>query len=86
MSYHLRRLRLHGLIERVPHTLRYEVTDFGLRAALFLTRAHRRVGRRRLGRRRRGRPAGAIRSELRRCLDALESEIDRLATRSRLAA
>ncbi len=42
MSYHLRRLRLHGLIERIPHTHRYEVTDFGLAASVFLTRAHAR--------------------------------------------
>lgn len=38
-SYHLRRLRLHGLIERIPHTHRYSVTGFGLAAAVFLTRA-----------------------------------------------
>ncbi len=42
MSYHLRRLRLHGLIERIPHTHRYSVTDFGLAAAVFLARAHAR--------------------------------------------
>jgi len=42
MTYHLRRLRLHGLIERTPHTLRYRVTDFGLRSALVLTRVHNR--------------------------------------------
>ncbi|MHB8293703.1 MAG: hypothetical protein ACYDH5_03585 [Acidimicrobiales bacterium] len=40
MTYHLRRLRLHGLIERTPHTFRYHVTDQGLRSALVLTRAH----------------------------------------------
>ena len=27
MTYHLRRLRLHGLIERIPGTHRYRVTD-----------------------------------------------------------
>ena len=27
MTYHLRRLRLHGLIERIPETHRYRVTD-----------------------------------------------------------
>ncbi|MGH9083548.1 MAG: hypothetical protein ACRDWN_09410, partial [Acidimicrobiales bacterium] len=42
MSYHLRRLRLHGLIERIPHTHRYNVTDFGLAAAIFLSRAYSR--------------------------------------------
>ena len=29
MTYDLRRLRLHGLIERIPHTRRYTVTDIG---------------------------------------------------------
>ena len=37
-TYDLRRLRLHGLIERIPHTHRYRVTDAGLRLALFLPR------------------------------------------------
>lgn len=40
MTYDLRRLRLHGLIERIPASHRYQVTDFGLRTALFLTRAY----------------------------------------------
>ncbi len=40
MTYDLRRLRLHGLIERVPHTHRYHVTDTGLPTAIFLTRVH----------------------------------------------
>jgi len=43
MSYHLRRLRLHGLIERIPKTHRYRVTDSGWRMALFCTRIHNRV-------------------------------------------
>jgi hypothetical protein len=43
MTYDLRRLRLHGLIERIPHTFRYHVTDTGLRTALFLTRVHDRL-------------------------------------------
>ncbi|MGH9280597.1 MAG: hypothetical protein ACRD12_21210, partial [Acidimicrobiales bacterium] len=84
MSYHLRRLRLHGLIERVPRTFRYEVSDFGLRTAVFLTRAHRRVVvtglAEALG------PDPPLPSQLRRRLDAFQSEMDRLATRSRLAA
>jgi hypothetical protein len=40
MTYDLRRLRQHGLIERIPHTFRYRVTDTGLAHALFLTRLH----------------------------------------------
>ena len=43
MTYDLRRLRLHGLIARIPGSHRYRVTDSGLRTALFLTRIHARV-------------------------------------------
>jgi hypothetical protein len=43
MSYHLRRLRLHGLIQRVPKSHRYRLTDFGLRTAVFCTRAYARI-------------------------------------------
>ena len=42
-TYDLRRLREHGLIERIPHTHRYQVTSTGLRHAMFLTRVHDRV-------------------------------------------
>jgi hypothetical protein len=45
ITYDLRRLRLHGLIERIPHTFRYQVTDAGLRSAHFLTRVHDRLWR-----------------------------------------
>jgi hypothetical protein len=43
MSYELRRLRLHNLIERVPKTHRYRLTDEGLRTALFYTRVYSRI-------------------------------------------
>ena len=43
MTYDLRRLRLHGMIETIPKTHRYRVTPFGLRAALFFTRAYARL-------------------------------------------
>ena len=43
MTYHLRRLRLHGMIERIPRTHRYRVTTQGGRAALFCTRAYNRL-------------------------------------------
>jgi hypothetical protein len=42
-TYDLRRLREHGLIERLPHTHRYQVTTTGLRHATFLTRIHDRI-------------------------------------------
>jgi hypothetical protein len=41
MTYDLRRLRLHGLIERIPHTHRYRPTDHGFRTAVFLGHAGR---------------------------------------------
>jgi hypothetical protein len=40
MTYDLRRLSQHGLIEHVPRTFRYQVTGTGLAHALFLTRLH----------------------------------------------
>ena len=43
MTYDLRRLRLHGLIERIPFTRRYRVTDHGLRTALCYHRTYARV-------------------------------------------
>jgi hypothetical protein len=38
LTYDLRRLRLHGLIKRLPKRHRYRVTDAGLRVALFVPR------------------------------------------------
>src|SRR5215475_10850931 len=40
VTYRLRRLRLHGMIERRPHTNRYHVTDLGWRVALFFSRTY----------------------------------------------
>src|SRR5215211_6375391 len=43
MTYHLRRLRLHGLLQRIPETHRYQVTEFGWRVAFFFTRTYARL-------------------------------------------
>jgi hypothetical protein len=43
MTYDLRRLRLHGLIERIPHTNTYHLTAEGLRVAVFYTKLQRRL-------------------------------------------
>jgi DNA-binding PadR family transcriptional regulator len=40
MTYQLRRLRLRGLITRIPGTQRYEVTDTGQRMAMFWLGSH----------------------------------------------
>ena len=43
ISYDLRRLRAHQIIERIPHSRSYQVTAGGLSTALFFTRLTRRV-------------------------------------------
>jgi hypothetical protein len=43
MTYDLRRLRLHGLIERLPHSHRYQATGLGIRVALFFTKVPSRI-------------------------------------------
>ncbi len=43
MTYQLRRLKLHGLIERIPRTNRYELTDWGRRVIVFYHRLYARV-------------------------------------------
>jgi hypothetical protein len=43
ITYDLRRLRLHGLIERIPGTRRYRITAKGLRTAIFCTRLYNRA-------------------------------------------
>lgn len=42
-TYDLRRLRTHHLIERVPHSHRYQVTDTGLGTAMLITRVQDRL-------------------------------------------
>jgi hypothetical protein len=43
MSYDLRRLRLHRLIQRIPGTHRYQLTELGRRTALFYSRTFNHV-------------------------------------------
>jgi DNA-binding IclR family transcriptional regulator len=40
MTYDLRRLRLHGLIRRIPKTNRYQITAQGLKVAMFFSRTY----------------------------------------------
>ena len=76
MTYHLRRLRLHGVIERLPKTHRYRVTDCGWRTALFCTRCYSRLLRPGLAR---IIPGEALDdSPLRRRFDELDEAIDHL--------
>ena len=40
MTYDLRRFRLHGLIERIPHSHCYQVTQKGMKISLFYTKVY----------------------------------------------
>lgn len=48
-TYDLRRLRLHGLVERIPHSNRYQVTDYGFRVAVAYNTTYARILRPSLG-------------------------------------
>jgi hypothetical protein len=84
MTYDLRRLRLHGLIERIPHTHRYRLTDLGLRTALFFTRAYARIIRDGLART--IEPDPAVPCKLRTAFRSLETAMDGFCHRQGLAA
>jgi hypothetical protein len=84
MTYDLRRLRLHGLIARLPHSHRYRVTDEGLRTALFFTRVYARVLRPGLARIAPLAPPGD--TALRPYFDKLEVAIDHWIEQAHLAA
>jgi hypothetical protein len=84
MTYDLRRLRLHGLIARLPHSHRYRVTHEGLRTAVFFTRVYARVLRPGLARIVPVAPPGD--TALRPYFDKLELAIDHWIERAQLAA
>jgi len=84
MTYQLRRLRLHGMIERIPGSHRYRLTILGLRSGWFFTRTYARILRPGLG---------AILPELstpntplRRCFDKLDQQLKAWVDRTQLAA
>jgi hypothetical protein len=74
MTYHLRRLRLHGLIERLPRQHRYQVTPTGWRLALFCTRAVKRLLQPGLGQALA--PPSPLPTPLQRQLDKLDHALD----------
>jgi hypothetical protein len=84
MTYQLRRLRLHGMIQRIPQTHRYQLTDFGLRAALFSTRIYNRILRPGLAQVLPSVPARSDR--LRRCFNQLEREVHACVAAAKIAA
>jgi hypothetical protein len=84
MTYQLRRLRQHGLIQRESGTHRYHVTTRGLRIALFFTRVHARLFRPGLA----AIMPATVRddSRLRRAFDQLERAMDHWCQEAKLAA
>lgn len=84
MTYDLRRLRLHGMIERIPKTHRYRVTDFGLRAALYFTRVHARLYRPGVAQVLSNGPP--LSHGLQRAFEKLENEISQQVRHAKLAA
>jgi hypothetical protein len=86
MTYDLRRLRLHGLIERQPHTntytYTYTLTYDGVRVALFYTKVHDRILRPLLANP--DRPPAPL--EMRRALATIDRSIDEYVTDARLGA
>src|SRR5207248_10823886 len=84
MTYDLRRLRLHGIIERIPHTHRYQLTADGLRIALFFSRTYARLLRPKLAEIMPQSPPA--RSALRIAFDRLTATIDACCEEERLAA
>ncbi len=84
MTYDLRRLRLKGLIHRIPHTHRYIATTYGLKVAFFSAKLYLRILR----------PAwpallpadDQLPRPLRRALDTLDAQIRKIHEEAVLAA
>jgi hypothetical protein len=84
MSYDLRRLRLHGLIQRIAKTNRYQLTAQGLKVAMFFSRTYARLLRPGLAEI--IAPDAPARSPLRTAFDRLQSAIDQRCEKLKLAA
>jgi hypothetical protein len=80
MSYDLRRLRLHGLIQRLPHTNTYALTDEGIRVAVFYTKLQNRLLRPVLDA-----DKPPAKPEIRRALTTLRSAVNEYVQNARLA-
>jgi hypothetical protein len=85
MTYDLRRLRLHGIIERIPRSHRYQLTPGGMRIAVFFSRTYARLLRPKLAEIMPTAPP-PTQSSLRSAFDRLESEIRACCQDEKLAA
>lgn len=73
MSYDLRRLRLKGLLERIPGTHRYRLTEMGSKIVVFFTKLYERVFRPGLAACVSGHPLSYVLAE---ALETVAAEID----------
>ena len=80
MTYDLRRLRLHGLIARVPQSHRYHITPEGARVAMFYARLYTRALRPACSLQ----PEGSARTE--RAFDRLDAALAHFLEEVKLAA
>jgi predicted MarR family transcription regulator len=80
MSYDLRRLHLHGLIERLPRSNTYVLTPDGIRVAVFYTKLQNRLLRPLLDA---DKPPARI--DIRRALKTLEAAVNDYIANARLA-
>jgi hypothetical protein len=79
MSYDLRRLRLHGLVYRLPRSNRYLLTPEGIRVAVFYSKLQSRLLRPLLAA---DQPPAPL--EVRRALTTLERAVEGHVTAARL--
>jgi hypothetical protein len=84
MTYDLRRLRLKGLIHRIPKTHRYTATSYGLKVAFFYAKLYLRILRPNWAALIPG--ADALPRSLRTVLDQLDAEIEKLHAEAAMAA
>ena len=84
MSYDLRRLRLHGLIQRIAKTNRYQLSAQGLKVAMFFSRTYARLLRPGLAEI--SEPLATAGSALRTAFNRLHSAIDQRCEDLKLAA
>ena len=81
MSYDLRRLRLHGLIQRLPHSNTYLLTGEGIRVAVFYSKLQNRLLRPLLGAHQPPAPP-----DVRRALATLERAVNQYTLNARVEA
>ena len=84
MTYDLRRLRLRGLIHRMPGTHRYTVTTYGLQVALFSSKVYLRIIR--PGWATLDAPVEPVPRPLRAALEKVDREVGRICEAAKLRA